>query len=361
MTIAYGEYTHHREHFYIGGGYRAADGKGLMGNQSASEAQRLMAGQMYVEHFAPGETKEAPPVVMIHGGGRTATDWLRTPDGRPGWAADFLANGREVYLVDQPARGRSPWHPNLNGELIEISAEQAEAWFTNIAEHDGWQEAKLHTQWPGAGRIGDPVFDDFYAAQVPFLADQAEAETAFRAAGAALLERIGPAVLLTHSQSGPLGWGLANDRPELVRAVVSIEPSGPPFQDVVIASGRQRTWGISETALTYEPEVTTPSELSLEKRPCKNGDRCVTWQQTGTPRKLSRLRGVPVLIVTGEASYHAQYDHGTVEYLTDAGVNVTWLELVTAGISGNGHFMMVELNSREIYEQIEAWLNQVSC
>jgi uncharacterized iron-regulated protein len=107
--------------------------------------------------------------------------------------------------------------------------------------------------------------------------------------------------------------------------------------------------------------VTTPSELSLEKRPCKNGDRCVTWQQTGTPRKLSRLRGVPVLIVTGEASYHAQYDHGTVEYLTDAGVNVTWLELVTAGISGNGHFMMVELNSREIYEQIEAWLNQVSC
>ena len=41
---------------------------------------------------------------------------------------------------------------------------------------------------------------------------------------AALLDRIGPAVILVHSQSGAYGLGAAIERPDLVKAVVSIEP-----------------------------------------------------------------------------------------------------------------------------------------
>ena len=50
-----------------------------------------------------------------------------------------------------------------------------------------------------------------------------------RHAGAGLLDRAGPAVLITHSAGAPGGRLMADERPELVRAVVALEPSGPPF------------------------------------------------------------------------------------------------------------------------------------
>ena len=34
-----------------------------------------------------------------------------------------------------------------------------------------WPQAHLHTQWPGKGEPGDPVFDQFYASQVPSIED----------------------------------------------------------------------------------------------------------------------------------------------------------------------------------------------
>lgn len=42
-------------------------------------------------------------------------------------------------------------------------------------------------------------------------------------------DRIGPAIVLTHLASGPDGWLVADRRPELVVAIVTIEPMGPPF------------------------------------------------------------------------------------------------------------------------------------
>lgn len=55
----------------------------------------------------------------------------------------------------------------------------------------------------------------------------------FQAAGEALLGRIGPAIVVTHSQSGALGWLLGDARPALVKAIVALEPSGPPFRHAV--------------------------------------------------------------------------------------------------------------------------------
>jgi pimeloyl-ACP methyl ester carboxylesterase len=52
------------------------------------------------------------------------------------------------------------------------------------------------------------------------------------AAGVALIEKIGPSVLLTHSQSGSFGWLIANAKPELVKGIVAIEPNGPPLYEM---------------------------------------------------------------------------------------------------------------------------------
>ena len=43
-------------------------------------------GPMYVQWEAPVEVRHPYPLVLIHGGGGQGTDYLGTPDGRPGWA-----------------------------------------------------------------------------------------------------------------------------------------------------------------------------------------------------------------------------------------------------------------------------------
>ena len=71
------------------------------------DKRTIMIGQMYVQYQIPKNKTRPYPVVMIHGGGQTASNFLATPDGRRGWADDFVANGYAVYVVDQVGRGRS--------------------------------------------------------------------------------------------------------------------------------------------------------------------------------------------------------------------------------------------------------------
>src|SRR5581483_5768049 len=100
---------------------------------------------------------------MIHGGGQTASNFLSTPDGRRGWADDFVANGYATYVVDQVGRGRSGYVTDIYGPASKPVAEAASSRFAKTSR---WPQANLHTQWPGAGVPGDPSFDDFFATQV---------------------------------------------------------------------------------------------------------------------------------------------------------------------------------------------------
>jgi hypothetical protein len=62
-------------------------------------------------------------------------------------------------------------------------------------------------------------------------------------------------------------------------------------------------------------------------------------------RKLVNFSRVPVLIETGEASYHAMYDYCFVLFLRRAGVGVEHLELGSVGVKGNAHLQFLEGNS----------------
>ena len=127
--------------------------------------------------------------------------------------------------MDQPQRGRSPWLQG-DGSLNYTTIEFTERYFTATERYKLWPQAGLHTQWVGTGVQGDPVFDALFASQVQAQANGTLTEINNRAAGAALLDRIGPVILVTHSQAGPLGWGIVEVRPSLVKGVVAIEPSG---------------------------------------------------------------------------------------------------------------------------------------
>jgi pimeloyl-ACP methyl ester carboxylesterase len=342
---------HTREYFYIGGKYTG---------QAGSE---LMAGQMYVEVLRPQRATRKYPLVMIHGLGQTATNWIGTPDSRPGWADYFLNQGYTVYLVDQPARGRSPWQPTLNGPVQVLSAPYISRHFTASEVIGNWPQGKKPAQWPGdspkKNQMGDPMFDAFYATQVESLASAVETQTMIQAAGSALLDKIGPAIVLTHSQSGAFGWLLADSRPKAVKAIVAVEPNGPPFQNAVVNEDKNRAWGITDIPITYDPPAKAPSELATVRESQPDGpDLTACWKQADPPRRMPNLTGIPVLIVTGEASFHAPYDHCTSKYLTQAGVKNTFIRLEDAGIRGNGHMMMLEKNSFEIAALLEKWIAQ---
>lgn len=342
--------------FFAGGEYVERDGETFFENA------------MYVERYVPGEVTQPYPVVMFHGGGQTGTNFTATPDGRRGWLHDFLRAGYPVYVIDQPERGRSGHALSVIGEsnLIRYPVSRTEARFTAPAKSMLWPQAERHTQWPGSGRRGDPVFDRFYASQIQALPDRRDIDKLNQDAGAVLLDEIGPAILLTHSQSGPFGWLIADARPNLVKAILALEPNGPPFYEVEFSGGEDwceynddpgRAWGITHIPVTFDPPVASPDELAPVLEDTADGPDLVRgYLPGGSPRRLPNLQGIPILLMTAEASYHATYDHCTSKFLTQAGVEHDAVRLADNGLRGNGHMVMLESNNHEAADLMIDWL-----
>jgi pimeloyl-ACP methyl ester carboxylesterase len=341
-------------YFFVGGKY------------STVKDQQVMSSHLYVEFQIPSRQIHPWPIVMIHGGGQSGTNFTGTPDGREGWAQYFLRQGYPVYVVDQPGRGRAAYEPDLYGAATQPSLDNVQRRFVAPERYNLWPQARLHTQWPGTGAPGDLVFDQFYASQVPSIQDFTLQQILNRDAIVALLDKIGPAIVLTHSQSGAFGWPVADAKPDFVKAIVAIEPNGPPFFDTGNVPGPEwfrdagtqtRPWGITAVPLSYSPPAKTSSDLAIERQEKSDApDLARCWMQRSPPRQLPNLQKMPILVVTGEASYHAPYDHCTVKFLEQAGIHPTWIKLGDIGIHGNGHMMMLEKNNLEIADVISRWL-----
>jgi pimeloyl-ACP methyl ester carboxylesterase len=341
-------------------GYIFAGGKYAIQN-----GKKVMAGQIYAEFQIPKNQTHRFPVVMVHGAIQTGTNFTGTPDGRMGWAEYFLRQGYTVYVIDQPGRARAGYDADSQGPQVAPDLAATEQRFTAPERAKLWPQARLHTQWPGTGVAGDPVFDQFYMSQVPFVRTPEKAQAMTRDGLVALLEKIGPAVVMTHSQSGAMGWLVADARPDLVRALIQVEPSGPPLHDVDMVGAPDylrdgaaaRPWGLSAIPMGYAPRAASPAELSFVQQEKADGlDLVRCWLQKAPARQLPNLAKMPMLIVNGEASFHAPFEHCTVKYLEQAGVHPTWIDLGKAGVHGNGHMMMLEKNNLEVAGVIERWL-----
>ncbi|KAG4438568.1 hypothetical protein IFR05_005943 [Cadophora sp. M221] len=338
---------HRRSYFFIGGEY--------VNNSSGN----ILAGQMYVEKLTPVSGRTKPyPIVFIHGGAQTGTNWLNKPDGNPGWASYFLSSGYEVYLLDQTNTGRSGYNPSSEVKQSSFTAEYIQQRFTAIEHYPLWEQTKLHTQWPGTGLMGDPIFDEYFASTVPSPSSSPVQETSMQKAGILLLDKIGPAIIIAHSQGALSGWLWADARPGLVKALIQIEPKGPPFREAIFSTEVTRPWGLTSIPLTYSPPPTNSSSpLSMQTIPASSTQFVDCTLQAEPARQLVNLKNVPFLIETGEASYHATYDHCFVEFLRQAGCErVEHLKLADVGIHGNGHLQFLERNSDEIARLLEKWI-----
>ncbi|KAG5642698.1 hypothetical protein H0H81_010508, partial [Sphagnurus paluster] len=145
-----------------------------------------------------------------------------------------------------------------------------------------------HTNVDGAQFAIDTYTVELFASMMPSLTSQAEAAEKMKAAGAKLLDQIGPAILLTHSQSGQYGWALADTRPSNVKAIVALEPAGPPFTNAVFPSTTSaRQYGLTDIPVTYDPPINSPDDIT---RVVVSSEPLYTcFLQASPPRKLINL------------------------------------------------------------------------
>jgi pimeloyl-ACP methyl ester carboxylesterase len=204
------------------------------------------------------------------------------------------------------------------------------------------------------------------ATQAVEISDFHEQQVLNRDALVALIDKIGPSIIMGHSQSGAFLWPVADARPQKVKGILAIEPNGPPAHSVKFIGppnwfqyGKlDLAYGLSDVPLTYSPPVKDASELKFVQEDKPEGPglaRC--YAQAEPARQLPNLKHIPTLVLMSEASYHASYDHCTVNYLRQAGVKPTFIRLADIGIHGNSHMMMLEKNSEQIAAVIAKWLS----
>ncbi len=308
----------------------------VTGQRVLREQNNYQKGPMYVAWEAPEHITQPFPVVLVHGGTLQGTEWLDTPDGRPGWAQRFVEAGYVVFRVDRPGHGRSPYHAEIMGEMgPPFSYERArEVYFP-----EGGDE----TQWPFAAD-DEAAFDAFIAAYGPMPADLAASQTLDADRLASLLDRIGKAIIVTHSASGPDGWLVADRRPGLVAGIVAVEPMGPVFGDTPGIGSLE--WGLTAAPITFAPPLATAAQV-------RAADPLTL--------KIPALKGVPVALVTGETSIFASFSSSIIPFLRTAGANVDHLDLPALGIHGNGHGLIYERNCDETFKVVSQWLSTSVC
>jgi pimeloyl-ACP methyl ester carboxylesterase len=138
------------------------------------------------------------------------------------------------------------------------------------------------------------------------------AQDLWRRHGAELVDRIGPCMILTHSAGGPFGWLVANERPNLVRALASFEGATAPL----VGQGGA----------------------------------------PGTP--LAGLKNMPVMYLLSERGGRA--GKPVLDALTASGARAELIDLKERGILGNSHFAMFENNRRQVFEVIKGWMEKVA-
>ncbi len=330
--------------FYVGGQYAGEEGK------------HFMSDQMFVEVLEPKKVTHPYPVIMFHGAGQTNMNWLITPDGRMGWADYFVQNGFTVYLAEQPARARSAYHPAVNGATIYHPAEVIQNRFTT--SQGKWPQAKLHTQWPGDGSdMEDETLRQFLSSQVEYLPSNKDSQALVLAAGQELLKLTGPAILLTHSQAGPFGWLLADACPDLIKAIVALEPTSPPFSRD-LSRPESKNYGLAELPMHFEPAVSSPADFELRLLKSEKAGQSDGWVLKDENLSLPTLQNKAIALICSEASYHAECDHLVSYVMHQLGIDHDFIRLEEAGIHGNGHMMMLEKNNLEIAGMIIRWISE---
>ena len=197
--------------FAVGGKVIAMPGT-FNPDKPAPEGQTFHGDHAYVFYQIPAKARKLP-LVFLHGNGQFSKTWETTPDGREGFQNIFLRRGFAVYLLDQPRRG------DAGRSTVAATVEP-------VPDDQYWYDLFRIGVWPdyfpGVQFARDPETLNQYFRQMTPNTGPFDLEVVSDAISA-LFDKIGPGILVTHSQGGGPGWITATKNPN-VRAIVSYEP-----------------------------------------------------------------------------------------------------------------------------------------
>ena len=285
----------------------------------------------YVFYQKPVDARRYP-LVFAHGVGQFSKTWETTPDGREGFQNIFLRRGFGVYLVDQPRRGNA----GRSTETVTLSpAFDEELWFNRF------RVGIWPNYFKGVQFSRDPEALNQYFRQMTPTIGSVDFEV-YSDAYAALFERIGPAIFVTHSQGGPVGWQTLL-KTRNIRAIVSYEPGGGiPFPvGQVPEEGRvltlsKKTEGIEVPMDVFLEYTKIPIVVYYGDNLPETDERPEIYEWT---RRLHLMRR-------------------WAEMLNERGGDVTVIHLPEVGLHGNTHFPMSDLNNKEVAELMFQWLEE---
>ncbi len=290
-------------------------GNFYIGNADTSSST-VIDGRAEVVYTRPDTATDKSPVVMVPGLGLSPYIYRTTPDGRRGWVEYFAEAGHPVYVFNPPR--------NVDSGGLDTAALQN----SDSASLSRWPIDRAWPTWGFGPDVGDPYEDvrypvesvDQLVASFPAYVSSGGgggggsrfASPLETAALEALLNRVGPAVLLVHSAGGSSGFTVAQAVPDLVERIVAVEPVGAPTDPQTVAE----MGGDAPFMGVY-------------------GDYVDERGQTG--RKEATQTTAELAGETSPAS--------------------TLLSLPDEGISGNTHLLMQDDNNGEIADRIISWIS----
>ena len=325
--------------FFVGGKKVVAPGNydPTQGAASTDPGQTFWMDQMYVQYQIP-ENARKYPLILVHGGSGTGRVWETTPDGREGFQTLMLRRGFPLYIVDFPRRGRAGY-PSFNGPFGTLASTPVVANRTGQAGMQyAWSRWRLGPKYPEVFPVQQfpmQAVDSFLQHLVPTVSDNSEI---ISGALIALLDKIGPSVLVTHSQSGLFGW-LAGARSPHVKGIVAYEPGfvfkqGEVPLPIPLFKGSQPS-GTPVTPVEFAKLATVPLQVvygdNIPKQP------------------------IPDLVADGR---RAQVVTSVMfaEALNKQGGQASVLHLPDVGQYGNSHFMFSDLNNVQVADELLKFL-----
>ena len=294
------------------------------------EGQTFRGDHAYVFYQVPVNARKLP-LVLWHGFGQFSKTWETTPDGREGYQNIFLRRNFAVYVLDQPRRGRA-------------GRSTLPATITPTPDEPEWFETFRIGVWPnyfpGVQFSRDPQALNQYFRQIT--PDTGPFDLGVNSdAVAALFDKIGPGVLVTHSHSGGQGWRTAI-KSRNVRAIVSYEPgSNFVFPDGEVPPPMPSSFGALEAVGTPLSEF-----MLLTKIPIIifYGDNIPS-----TPSPLPGRDGWRPRLAMARLWADA---------VNRRGGDVTVVHLPEVGIRGNTHFPFSDLNNLEVADLMSKFLER---
>jgi pimeloyl-ACP methyl ester carboxylesterase len=286
----------------------------------------------YVSFQIPPNARRYP-LIMVHGAGQTGKTYEDFKD-REGYQSIFLRRGWSVYIPDFMTRGKAGF-TSFTGPLGQLLGRQIGPDSTLFYGFKfNFLAFRLGPSWPQGGEpqyYPNTKFPQTAAAlrqlaaqTVPFfeLQEQPQAEV-IGANIAALVKEIGPAILITHSQSGIFGFLAAIKSGAKVKGIIAYEGSG------IFPEGEAPAGG-------QFPPITVPLA------------------------DFEKLTRIPIQMVWGDNTTEEQLanNRAFVEVVNRHGGDAQLLLLPDVGLHGNTHFPFADLNNHKVADLLSQFLRE---